>query len=54
MTYTLKAQRLMKLARRAGDLEFEAYMEFKRDRAYHFMRKMNRLTQLAIQAQQGA
>lgn len=51
--YTPRAQRLMELARRAGDLEFYAYVAFNRPRAYHFMRKMNRLTQLAIQAQHG-
>lgn len=54
MTYTPRAQRQMKLARRAGDLEFEAYMAFNRERAYHFMRKMNSLTRLAYQAQHGA
>lgn len=53
MTYTPRAQRLMELAKRAGDLEFDAYMAFNRDRAIHFMRKMNRLTQLAIHAQHG-
>lgn len=54
MTYTPRAQRLINLARRAGQLEFEAYMAFNRERAYHFMRKMNKLTQLAIKAQHGA
>lgn len=52
MTNTMRAQRLMKLARRAGDLEYDAYMAFNRPRAYHFMRKMYKLTQLAIQARQ--
>lgn len=54
MTYTPRAQRLMELARRAGVLEFEAYMAFNRPRAIHFMRKMNTLTKLAYQAQHGA
>lgn len=54
MTYTPRAQRLMKLARIAGDLEFFAYMDCNRQRADHFMRKMNALTRLAIKAQQGA
>lgn len=54
MTNTMRAQRLMKLARRAGDLEFEAYVAFNRERAYHFMRKMNHFTKLAIQAKQEA
>lgn len=54
MTYTPRAQRLMELARRAGDLEFDAYMAFNRPRAIHFMRKMNALTKLAYQAQHGA
>lgn len=54
MTYTPWAQRLMKLAQRAGNLEFDAYMAFNRERAYHFMRKMNKFTRLAIQAQHGA
>lgn len=53
MTYTYRAQRLMMLARRAGDLEYDAYMAFNRARAIHFMRKMNRLTRLAIQAKHG-
>lgn len=53
MTYTPRAQRLMELARRAGDLEFEAYVAFNRHRAYHFLRKMNALTKLAIEAQHG-
>lgn len=54
MTYTPRAQRLMKLARIAGDLEFFAYMDCNRSRADHFMRKMNALTRLAYQAQHGA
>lgn len=49
-----KVQRLVRLSRIDGNHEFEAYMEFKRDRAYHFMRKMYRFTQLAIEANQGA
>ena len=49
-----RVQRLKLLAQRAGNLEFEAYMAFNRERAYHFLRKMNHFTQLAIQAQQGA
>lgn len=53
MTYTSRAQRLMMLARRAGDLEYDAYMAFNRPRAYHFLRKMNKLTKLAIEAQHG-
>lgn len=51
MTYTPKAQRLMKLAQRAGELEVAAYDAGCRERAYHFMQKMNRLTKLAIHAQ---
>lgn len=54
MTYTPRAQRLMRLSSIAGKLEYEAYMAFNRHRAIHFMRKMNHLTKLAIQAQQGA
>jgi hypothetical protein len=53
MTYTPRAQRLMMLARRAGNLEYDAYMAFNRPRAYYFMRKMNALTKLAIEAQHG-
>lgn len=53
MTYTTRAQRLMLLSAIAGKLEYEAYMAFNRPRAIHFMRKMNRLTQLAIKAQNG-
>lgn len=54
MTSQDKVQRLKALAQRAGNLEFEAYMDFNRERAIHFLRKMNRFTQLAIQAQHGA
>lgn len=54
MTYTPRAQRLMKLARIAGDLEFFAYMDCNRSRAEHFMRRMNHFTRLAYLAQQGA
>lgn len=54
MTYTPRAQRLMKLARRAGDLEIYAYVDGNISRANHFLRKMNSLTKLAIQAQYGA
>ena len=54
MNYTPRAQRLMKLARRAGNLEFDAYLDGNKTRAIHFMRKMYSLTQLAIQAQHGA
>lgn len=54
MTYTHKAQRLMRLSSIAGKLEYEAYMAFNRQRAIHFMRKMYRLTELAKLAQQGA
>lgn len=46
-------QRLKKLAQRAGDLEYDAYMAFNRPRAVHFMKKMNQLTKLAILAQNG-
>lgn len=53
MSLTPRAQRLTELARRAGDLEFEAYINFDRPRAVHFMRKMMNLTRLAIQAQHG-
>lgn len=53
MTYTPQAQRLMKLAKRAGDLEFYAYVDNKMSRANHFMRKMNALTKLAYMAQHG-
>lgn len=54
MQKTDRVQRLKMLARRAGDIEFYAYVAFNRKRAYHFMRKMNRLTQAAIKAQQEA
>lgn len=54
MTYTPRAQRLMKLARRAGDLEFFAYMDCNRQRAEHFLRKLYAFNRLANQAQQGA
>lgn len=48
-----QVQRLKKLAQRAGDLEYDAYMAFNRPRAVHFMKKMNKFTKLAIQAQNG-
>lgn len=54
MTHTPRAQRLMKLARIAGELQFFAYMDCNRERADHFTRKMNALTRLAYQAQHGA
>lgn len=53
MQYTERAKRLMKLAKRAGELEFYAYVGFNRPRALHFMRKMNALTKLAYQDQHG-
>lgn len=54
MTYTPQAQRLMLLAKRAGELEFYAYVDGNIKRANHFMRKMNALTKLAYLAQHGA
>ena len=56
LTMTLKprAQRLILLAKRAGDLEFYAYVDGNINRANHFLRKMNALTKLAYQAQHGA
>lgn len=54
MTYTPRAQRLMKLARIAGDLEFFAYMDCNRERAEHFLRKLYSFTRLAHSAQHGS
>lgn len=54
MTYTPRARRLMLLAKRAGELEFYAYVDHNIPRANHFLRKMNHFTKLAYQAQHGA
>lgn len=42
-----KEKRLRSLARRAGDLEIKAIDAGQRDRAYHFMRRMYRMLQMA-------
>lgn len=53
MTYTPRAQRLMKLARHALKLERQAFEAGNHARAFHFLMKIDRFSGLAIEANRG-